>query len=79
MLTRMLLQEGRLLEEVAMQHADCYDFSSGSQEAKFDPLFMALVRGFIHAECMTAFLGAPGPLSRVLAWRRCVPVQPQQL
>eukprot|EP00873_Tetraselmis_striata_P035896 jgi/Tetstr1/456160/TSEL_042928.t1 len=37
-------QEGKLLEEVAMEYAHCYDFSSGLQQAVFQPLFLALRR-----------------------------------
>uniref|UniRef100_A0A061SM17 non-specific serine/threonine protein kinase n=1 Tax=Tetraselmis sp. GSL018 TaxID=582737 RepID=A0A061SM17_9CHLO len=36
--------EGRLLEEVAVENASCYDFSSGSQGAIFKPLFQALMK-----------------------------------
>eukprot|EP00873_Tetraselmis_striata_P016601 jgi/Tetstr1/436865/TSEL_025641.t1 len=55
-------QEGKLLEEVAMEYAHCYDFSSGLQQAVFQPLFLALMT---HRFLEGRWLAEAGPAGRL--------------
>ena len=60
-------EEGHLLEDLAIQHANCYDFSSSAKQSEFKPLFEALMHNrFLN---MTHGASAAGRLRVVQSLR----------